>query len=86
MRTYAIKTALLACLCLGFALTLDAARPEAARTIKVVISVPPGGTIDLLVRTIADYLGRTRGQTVRAPARSSRRRRWRGLRRTAAPC
>ena len=54
MRTYAIKTALLACLCLGFALTLDAARPEAARTIKVVISVPPGGTIDLLVRVLAD--------------------------------
>jgi tripartite-type tricarboxylate transporter receptor subunit TctC len=69
MRTYAIKTALLACLCLGFALTLDAARPEAARTIKVVISVPPGGTIDLLVRTIADYLGRTRGQTVLVESR-----------------
>jgi tripartite-type tricarboxylate transporter receptor subunit TctC len=64
MRTYAIKAALLACLCLGVALTLDAARPEAARTIKIVISVPPGGTIDLLVRTIADYLGRTRGQTI----------------------
>jgi tripartite-type tricarboxylate transporter receptor subunit TctC len=29
-----------------------------------VISVPPGGTIDLLVRVLADYLGRTRGQTI----------------------
>ena len=36
----------------------------AARTIKIVISVPPGGTIDFLVRVIADYLGRTRGQTI----------------------
>jgi tripartite-type tricarboxylate transporter receptor subunit TctC len=64
MRSCAIKAVLLAGLCLGLAVTLDAARPEAARTIKVVISVPPGGTIDLLVRTIADYLGRTRGQTI----------------------
>ena len=64
MRTYVTKAALLAGLCLGFALALDAARPEAARTIKVVISVPPGGTIDFLVRVIADYLGRTRGQTI----------------------
>jgi tripartite-type tricarboxylate transporter receptor subunit TctC len=69
MRTYVTKVALLAGLCLGFALTLDVARPEAARTIKVVISVPPGGTIDLLVRTIADYLGRTRGQTVLVESR-----------------
>jgi tripartite-type tricarboxylate transporter receptor subunit TctC len=61
----AIKAALLlACLGVGIALAPNAARPEAARTIKVVISVPPGGTIDLLVRTIADYLGRTRGQTI----------------------
>jgi tripartite-type tricarboxylate transporter receptor subunit TctC len=64
MRSCAIKAVFLAGLCLGLAVTLDAARPEAARTIKVVISVPPGGTIDLLVRTIADYLGRTRGQTI----------------------
>ena len=69
MRTYVTKAVLLAGLCLGFALTLDTARPEAARTIKVVISVPPGGTIDLLVRTIADYLGRTRGQTVLVESR-----------------
>jgi tripartite-type tricarboxylate transporter receptor subunit TctC len=63
-RLQAIKLALLACLGVGIALAPHAAQPEAARTIKVVISVPPGGTIDLLVRTIADYLGRTRGQTV----------------------
>jgi hypothetical protein len=37
---------------------------QASRTIKIVISAPPG-TIDLLVRVcLADYLGRTRGQTI----------------------
>jgi hypothetical protein len=28
---------------------------QAARTIRVIISVPPGGSIDLLVRILADY-------------------------------
>lgn len=48
----------------GLAFAPGAAQAEAARTIKIVISVPPGGTIDLLVRVLADYLGRTRGQTI----------------------
>jgi tripartite-type tricarboxylate transporter receptor subunit TctC len=33
------------------------------KTIKIVISVPPGGSIDFLVRVLADYLARTRGAT-----------------------
>jgi tripartite-type tricarboxylate transporter receptor subunit TctC len=37
---------------------------QAGRTIKVIISVPPGGAIDLLVRVLADYIGRTNGQTL----------------------
>lgn len=65
MRTFrVVRAGLLAALCASFVLAHHAARPEAARTIKIVISVPPGGTIDFLVRTIADYLSRTRGQTI----------------------
>jgi tripartite-type tricarboxylate transporter receptor subunit TctC len=33
------------------------------KTIKIVISVPPGGSIDFLVRVLTDYLTRTRGAT-----------------------
>ena len=41
-----------------------AAWSQIGKTIKVVISVPPGGTIDLLVRVLADYIGKTQGQTI----------------------
>src|SRR5215813_8664701 len=37
---------------------------QAARTIRVIISVPPGGSIDLLVRILADYLSSTKGQSI----------------------
>jgi tripartite-type tricarboxylate transporter receptor subunit TctC len=37
---------------------------EAARTIRIVISVPPGGSIDLLARILADHVSSTNGQTV----------------------
>ena len=37
---------------------------QAARTIRIVISVPPGGTIDLLSRVLADQIGKTNGQTL----------------------
>jgi tripartite-type tricarboxylate transporter receptor subunit TctC len=37
---------------------------QAGRTIKVVISVPPGGTIDFLVRVLADHVGKANGPTV----------------------
>jgi tripartite-type tricarboxylate transporter receptor subunit TctC len=59
-----VRIALVVLVCLGFSFAHDTARSEAARTIKIVISVPPGGTIDLLVRVLADYLGRTRGATI----------------------
>ncbi len=42
---------------------------QAARTIRVVISVPPGGSIDLVVRILADQIGSTRGQTVLVESR-----------------
>src|SRR3954452_18125780 len=34
------------------------------RTIKVIISVPPGGTIDFLVRVLADQIGKASGPTI----------------------
>ncbi len=51
----------LLCLCVAF--SQQRAWPQ-ARTIRIVISVPPGGTIDFLVRVLADHLSRTRGQTI----------------------
>jgi tripartite-type tricarboxylate transporter receptor subunit TctC len=38
--------------------------PQTARTIRVIISVPPGGAIDTLVRVLADQIGKTHGPTV----------------------
>ena len=34
------------------------------RTIRVVITVPPGGSIDILFRLLADQIASTRGQTI----------------------
>ena len=51
-------------LCSAIAFANVSAWSQAQRTIKIVISVPPGGTIDLLVRTVGDYLSRSRGVTV----------------------
>jgi tripartite-type tricarboxylate transporter receptor subunit TctC len=40
------------------------ATSQGARTIRVVISVPPGGSIDLLVRILADYISTAKGQSI----------------------
>ncbi len=48
----------------SLAFALPTASAQTARTIKVVISVPAGGTIDLLVRLLADQIGKANGQTV----------------------
>ena len=37
---------------------------QAGRTIRVVISVPPGGSIDFLVRILADHISGTKGQSI----------------------
>ena len=50
-------------LCLGLAFSHQTAWPQ-AKTVKVVISVPPGGSIDFLVRVLADHIGRVHGQTI----------------------
>src|SRR5262249_40204250 len=41
-----------------------AAWPRGARTIRVVISVPPGGAIDTLVRILGDQIGKNNGPTI----------------------
>src|SRR5215467_10948787 len=40
------------------------ARSQAVKTIKIVLSVPPGGSIDTLVRILADYVSSTKGQSI----------------------
>ena len=52
---------LLALLCF---VTVNAASPQSGRTIRVVISVPPGGAIDTLVRVLGDQIGKTYGPTI----------------------
>jgi len=37
---------------------------QAVRAIRVVISVPPGGSIDLLVRILADHISSTKNQSI----------------------
>src|ERR1700730_11747197 len=37
---------------------------QAGRTIRVVISVPPGGSIDLLARILADHISSMKGQSI----------------------
>jgi tripartite-type tricarboxylate transporter receptor subunit TctC len=51
------------------AATDQSAWSQAARTIRVVISVPPGGSIDLLFRMLADQISSTKGQTVLVESR-----------------
>src|SRR5712692_9510090 len=36
---------------------------QAGRTIRIIISVPPGGSIDLLARILADHISSTKGQS-----------------------
>jgi tripartite-type tricarboxylate transporter receptor subunit TctC len=55
---------MLALLGLGIGASDHVAWSQLAKTIKVVISVPPGGAIDLLVRVLADQIGKAHGQTI----------------------
>jgi tripartite-type tricarboxylate transporter receptor subunit TctC len=48
----------------SLALPADLARSQGARAIRLIISVPPGGSIDLLVRVLADHISTTRGQSI----------------------
>jgi tripartite-type tricarboxylate transporter receptor subunit TctC len=40
------------------------ARSQGARTIRVIISVPPGGSIDHMVRVLADHISTAKGQSI----------------------
>jgi len=42
----------------------DGAWAQTARTIKLVVPVPPGGAFDLLARLMAEQIGRTHGLTM----------------------
>jgi len=54
----------LALLCVAIAVPDRSAWSQAARTIRIVLPVPPGGSIDLLARVLADYISTTDGQNM----------------------
>ena len=55
----------LAAVCtLAMLVAAPAAQPQSARTIKLVVPVPPGGAGDILARQLAEQITRTRGVTL----------------------
>lgn len=62
--TIAATLGILIALGLGVAISSPVAFAQAARTIRVVVSVPAGGAIDTLMRILADEIARTNGQTI----------------------
>ena len=44
-------------------LTADAGWSQAARTIRIVVTVAPGGAVDFLARVLAEQVGRLQGIT-----------------------
>ena len=63
-KLLALTTGALALASLALVVPDHPAWSQAARTIRVVITVPPGGSIDTLFRILADQIGSTRGQTI----------------------
>jgi tripartite-type tricarboxylate transporter receptor subunit TctC len=63
-KLLALTASALVLMILSIAVLDHPAWPQAARTIRVVITVPPGGSIDILFRLLADQIASTRGQTV----------------------
>jgi tripartite-type tricarboxylate transporter receptor subunit TctC len=63
-KLLALTAGALALAILTIAVADHPAWSQAARTIRVVITVPPGGSIDILFRVLADQISSTRGQTV----------------------
>src|SRR5262250_462964 len=61
-----LASTILALASLAFAVALGhhPAWSQAARTIRIIISVPPGGSIDLLARILADHVSSTNGQSI----------------------
>jgi tripartite-type tricarboxylate transporter receptor subunit TctC len=63
-KLLALTAGALASVALAIAAADHPAWSQAARTIRVVITVPPGGSIDTLFRLLADQISSTRGQTI----------------------
>jgi tripartite-type tricarboxylate transporter receptor subunit TctC len=56
--------AILAALLIAAAVSAPSVWAQAARTIRIVVSVPAGGAIDSLARILADEIARASGQTI----------------------
>jgi tripartite-type tricarboxylate transporter receptor subunit TctC len=54
----------LAALLSAVLLTGGSASAQTPRTIRVVVSVPPGGSLDFVARLLAEQIGRTQGRTM----------------------
>lgn len=65
MRQF-LKSAIVALVLLGLASAgfNHAALSQAGRTIRIVLGVPPGGSIDFLARLLADQISNAAGQTM----------------------
>jgi tripartite-type tricarboxylate transporter receptor subunit TctC len=59
-----VRVAIFAALGLAVAASTPSVWAQAARTIRIVVSVPAGGAIDSLARILADEIARTSGQTI----------------------
>jgi len=54
----------IAIVALAMAWPMSGARPQAARTVKVVVPYPPGGGADVVARVLANAIGEMRGPTM----------------------
>jgi tripartite-type tricarboxylate transporter receptor subunit TctC len=63
-KLLALTTGALLLLGLAGAVTNHPAWSQAGRTIRIVLTVPPGGSIDLLARLLADHISSTKGPSI----------------------
>src|SRR4051794_21890475 len=63
-KLLALATGALALASLANAVPGRAAWSQAGRTIRIVLTVPPGGSIDTLFRVLADQISSTRGLSI----------------------
>jgi tripartite-type tricarboxylate transporter receptor subunit TctC len=63
-KVLALAAGVLALTSLASALTGQLAWSQAGRTIRIILTVPPGGSIDLLARLLAEHVSSTKGPAV----------------------
>jgi tripartite-type tricarboxylate transporter receptor subunit TctC len=63
-KSFGAALGALALLGLAVAISGQTAWSQAGRTIRIVLGVPPGGSIDFLARILADQISSTTGQTM----------------------